>query len=371
MVNVEKGLTLLIASAATAAAATAGAQRVGESAPNTSAVALPVGTWKGTSRCLVRPSACNDEVVVYRLRAAAGADSISLDGAKVVDSGELEMGVLSCGFDRRSGTLACEMPQGTWRFTVRGDSLVGGLHLRDGTASREVRVARASPVAAPRGRLLGVYDEATGEPLEGVQVVDGLTGTMALTSSTGTVWLTFLSQTASTPVEIRKIGYQPKSLMVATGATDTVPITLTVSRVTELPTVPIVAAGNLTTFAGFNYRCSSMRVTCIKRLDLAMKPSARLSDFLVRADGVRGRKCPRTITDCTIEMYSSHGGRCIPTFFVDGFPWKPMLRGTLTEIETIASPTDVKGIEVYRAEQPIPPRFDRGDGCGAVVIWTR
>jgi hypothetical protein len=231
--------------------------------------------------------------------------------------------------------------------------------------------ARNAGQAAARGRLLGVFDEATGEPVEGVQVVDGLTGTMALTSSTGTVALNFLSRTASTPVEIRKIGYQPKNLMVATGPADTVPITLTISRVTELPTVPIVAAGNLTTFAGFNYRCSTFRVTCIKPLDLAMKPSARLSDFLVRADGVVGRKCPRTLTDCTIEMHRNTGGRCIPTFFVDGFPWKPMLRGALTEIEAMTSPSDVKGIEVYRAEQPVPPRFDRGNGCGAVVIWTR
>jgi hypothetical protein len=251
-----------------------------------------------------------------------------------------------------------------------GLTLLVALAAATASAQRAGDAAQNAGQAASRGRLLGVFDEATGEPIEGVQIIDGLTGTMALTSSTGTVALNFLSRTASTPVEIRKIGYQPKSLMVATGPADTVPITLTISRVTELPTVPIVAAGNLTTFAGFNYRCSTFRVTCIKPLDLAMKPSARLSDFLVRADGVAGRRCPRTLSDCTIEMHSSTGGRCVPTFFVDGFPWKPMLRGALTEIEAMTSPSDVKGIEVYRAEQRIPPRFDNGK-CGAVVIWTR
>ena len=232
--------------------------------------------------------------------------------------------------------------------------------------------AQVAPAQASRGRLLGVYDEVSGEPIEGAQVVDGLTETFALTSNTGTVSLAFLSQAGGTPVEIRKLGYQPKTLIVKTGAADTVPITMTLTRVTELPSVPIVAEGNLTTFAGFNYRCSSMRVACIRPVDLAMKPSARLSDFLVRADGIAGRRCPRSTTNCTIEMHSSRGpGKCVPNFFVDGAPWVAMRLGALAEIEASTVPQDVKGIEVYRSEQPIPPRFNVGNGCGSVVIWTR
>jgi hypothetical protein len=35
------------------------------------------------------------------------------------------------------------MPNGTWRFTVRGDSLVGDLRLADNTRYRDVRTVRA------------------------------------------------------------------------------------------------------------------------------------------------------------------------------------------------------------------------------------
>ena len=31
------------------------------------AASNPVGVWRGTSLCLVRPSPCNDEIVVYRI----------------------------------------------------------------------------------------------------------------------------------------------------------------------------------------------------------------------------------------------------------------------------------------------------------------
>ena len=106
------------------------------------APASPLGTWRGTSRCLVRPSPCNDEVVVYRITATTG-DSLAIDARKIVRGAEEEMGVLACSVDARSGDMICEQPRGVWRFSVRGDSLTGGATLRDGTRYRVVRTARA------------------------------------------------------------------------------------------------------------------------------------------------------------------------------------------------------------------------------------
>jgi hypothetical protein len=36
----------------------------------------PIGVWRGTSLCLVRRSACHDEVVVYRITRAQAGDSL-------------------------------------------------------------------------------------------------------------------------------------------------------------------------------------------------------------------------------------------------------------------------------------------------------
>jgi hypothetical protein len=105
----------------------------------------PIGVWRGTSRCLVRPSPCNDEIVVYRIGRSGAGDSVSIDARKIVNGREEEMGVLGCRFDASTAQLSCIMRNGGWRFTVRGDSLVGELRSPDGTRFRDVRTARQHP----------------------------------------------------------------------------------------------------------------------------------------------------------------------------------------------------------------------------------
>jgi len=107
------------------------------------ATVTAVGTWRGTSVCLVRPSACNDEIVVYRITPMKTADSVTVDARKIVRGAEEEMGVLACRFVPSSGRLICIMPQGTWQFSVRNDSLTGELRLRDNSRFRDVRTKRA------------------------------------------------------------------------------------------------------------------------------------------------------------------------------------------------------------------------------------
>lgn len=102
-----------------------------------------VGTWRGTSVCLVRPSACNDESVVYRITPMTVPDSVSLDARKIVRGEEQEMGVLGCRLVAMSGEVTCTIPRGVWRFTARNDSLTGELRLADNTRFREVRAVRA------------------------------------------------------------------------------------------------------------------------------------------------------------------------------------------------------------------------------------
>ena len=105
--------------------------------------ASPTGVWRGVSVCLVRPSPCNDEIVVYRITSTKTTDSLTLDARKIVRGVEEEMGILGCRFAPSSGRLTCPMPRGTWRFTVRNDSLTGELRLLDDTRFRDVRTARA------------------------------------------------------------------------------------------------------------------------------------------------------------------------------------------------------------------------------------
>ena len=103
----------------------------------------PVGVWRGTSLCVVRPSSCNDESAVYRISRGSTSDSVSIDGRRVVNGQEVEMGVLGCRYAAAVGQITCAIPSGVWRFTVRADSLVGELRRGDSTKIRDVRTARS------------------------------------------------------------------------------------------------------------------------------------------------------------------------------------------------------------------------------------
>jgi len=83
--------------------------------------------------------------------------------------------------------------------------------------------------AAYRNRLLGVYDESTGEPVQGVEVADSTSGTFATTTVTGTVSLVFLPDGMST-LFLRKPGYTPLRFPIVISPKDTLPITLTLAK---------------------------------------------------------------------------------------------------------------------------------------------
>jgi hypothetical protein len=104
------------------------------------------GTSRGTSVCLVHPSSCHDEAVVYRITPESGRDSVAIDARKIVRGQEEEMGVLTCRVMPAVSPavdLTCRIPNALWRFRVRGDSLLGELRLADSIRFRDVRTVRA------------------------------------------------------------------------------------------------------------------------------------------------------------------------------------------------------------------------------------
>ena len=115
----------------------------GALAQDPAAASNPVGVWRGTSKCTARPSACNDEIVVYRITRVNTSDSLSVDARRIVNGREVEMGVIGCRSAASGAQLTCTIPNGVWRFTIRGDTLVGELRLPDNTKYRDVSTARS------------------------------------------------------------------------------------------------------------------------------------------------------------------------------------------------------------------------------------
>lgn len=89
--------------------------------------------------------------------------------------------------------------------------------------------ARATALPAYRNRLLGLFDETTGDALAGASITDSTSGTTAVTTSTGTVTLAFLSDGAHT-LHVTKPGYSDTSVAIRIEPRDTIPITLVLKR---------------------------------------------------------------------------------------------------------------------------------------------
>lgn len=135
-ISIPMQLRLVVLVAFSLVGRTAGAQLA--TAPD----ANPLGTWRGTSRCVAGAATCKDEVVVYRVRKATG-DSLSVDARRVVDGREQDTALYACELNAPRAYITCVIPAGKWRFRVRHDSLVGQLRLHNGTWLRDVHALRS------------------------------------------------------------------------------------------------------------------------------------------------------------------------------------------------------------------------------------
>ncbi len=101
------------------------------------------GAWEGSSLCTVPNSPCHDEHVIYHIRAAEDKDpkKFTIDANKIVNGAEESMGPLECTFTAEKSELYCDTA-GNWRFTVRLDTMVGTLTLKNGTLYRKVSLKR-------------------------------------------------------------------------------------------------------------------------------------------------------------------------------------------------------------------------------------
>ena len=118
-----------------------------------------LGSWTGTSLCLVRPSACNDEKVVYDIAEAKGGFDVKAD--KVVNGERQWMGTLSCTGDETR--ITCAIPKGTFAFVREGDKARGELVLADGTKFRTIEIARAKEAGTPQSAA-GTPQSVAGTP---------------------------------------------------------------------------------------------------------------------------------------------------------------------------------------------------------------
>ncbi|MBS1502046.1 MAG: hypothetical protein JST32_08300 [Bacteroidetes bacterium] len=89
------------------------------------------GTWRGTSKCQIQGSACNDEAAVYYASKIPGHNSYRFKMDKIVNGKDEAMGTLLFEMNYATRTLTAvnksARGKGYWTFKVSGNTIHGTL----------------------------------------------------------------------------------------------------------------------------------------------------------------------------------------------------------------------------------------------------
>lgn len=219
------------------------------------------------------------------------------------------------------------------------------------TTTRRVRI-----------RILGVFDDETGEPIEGADVSDLVSGLTVRTTKTGTVPL-YLGDTTTTLIRIKKLGYQQSLFTLRISPTDTIPVTTTLLRMGHMLSPVIVTATGSMKLPKDDTIPELLRNGFYVREETSAAPRSAF----VTGDKIRG-----TLLVSDARYFGR--GICESNVYVDGMPF-PVPKRTgrfLNEgIDQLISPYDVAGIETYEfGESPSgaahttagPATLDPGNG---------
>lgn len=106
----------------------------------------PVGSWRGDSKCVMRPSACNDEDALYRFYPGKAAGLLLLDARKMVNGEAQRMSDndAECRHDAATHSVDCVVQPGGPRVHVEidGDRLTGTMTRGEGTLWRKLALTR-------------------------------------------------------------------------------------------------------------------------------------------------------------------------------------------------------------------------------------
>jgi len=247
--------------------------------------------------------------------------------------------------------------------------------------------AAHSPARLPyRYRVLGVFDAASGEPIEGVEVSDVLTGTTALTTGTGTVSLYFLPEGGSL-VRVRKLGYDVQMVPVAISPADTTPVTIILAR--AAPTLPTVVVNDSAIaratprLRGFEERRTQGFGHFITETQFRKQDGKPLSYVLVQTiPGIMMTEGPHAETYIVSSRKPCKGltvlsacktPNCYVSIYQDGVRiYDAGMPGAPVPDFSRLSATDYEAAEYYAGGATLPPEYNAtSSGCGALLLWTR
>lgn len=257
--------------------------------------------------------------------------------------------------------------------------------------SRGSAQARANP--AFLGRIVGVYDDRSGSPLDSVEIRDMITGSFAYTTSTGTLSLFFVD-TAGSLLRIRKFGYTPITMFIG-NTPGLPPLTVTLEPLAQrLPAVvtrdtthqyiaPMLRGFEERRRTGMGYFVPDSQLRKEDNRPLANVLRAHVATLEIKDVIIGGQR----LTIATSRR-AQNRSLCQVDIYLDGVPISSNRNGgTLAILGSRRSGgtaisqgyvdlgqflvTELAAIEFHNASD-MPAEFAHtGSGCGALYLWTR
>ncbi|MFN2603686.1 MAG: carboxypeptidase regulatory-like domain-containing protein [Gemmatimonadaceae bacterium] len=214
-------------------------------------------------------------------------------------------------------------------------------------------------------RIIGIVTNSGGEPIDNAEVSLIAGGVIKLVSASGTDGRFTLAEypAGKAMLQIRRLGYEQRNINIDVGA-DSRPTSVAVV-LKELPQkleevmVKSDERGRLRQFAEHRGVPNNFG-RYFDRADIRKRNPAYASEMF------------RTIPGVQVQA-SNFGGNtvrvrgCRPLLWVDG------QRVPATELDDVARPSDIAGLEFYPSNAGIPAEYmDRDNGaCGIIVVWSK
>jgi len=225
-----------------------------------------------------------------------------------------------------------------------------------------------------KGSVRGTVVSLENQPVKAARVEAPMWGVAVVTKDDGTFNLEGVP-TGTQLIIVRHIGFEVERVTVNVTSRQPIEVRVTLGpSVNVLDPVLVTARANYALDKnGFTARQRTGWGKYFTREDIARRKPYQVSDLLREVPGIR---VVRGIAGASIQdagasaryiLGGGRGGSCTRVW-VDGFEWRVVDAG---DIDTFVQPSDVIGLEVYKAhEAPIQYR-GVDDNCITILMWTR
>jgi hypothetical protein len=223
--------------------------------------------------------------------------------------------------------------------------------------------ATAQPNVAGR-ELVGAVRDPGGAPIEGAIIE--IHGVSARSDSRGAFRL-FTSNVDTVTMGIRRLGYAPVSALLTTRNRQWDTVVVEMDPVPqELAAVKASAAKARLGLRDFDERRARGAGQFFTRADITARNTARTSDVIRDARGVRLVRLRNGGNGARFAAFSGSRGACAPNLWIDG----QLVADA--EVDDVPA-TDLEAIELYENWTSTPHEFSKGSAvpCGTIVLWTR